>query len=101
MQIFAAGSPAISLKTGSLPTQTGSTPPLFRLLSRAKSERATGYKLLAIGYGPQANGHRPNGYFIGFFARSSATISAAASRARSLWSGGKLIAPTRACPPPP
>jgi hypothetical protein len=37
----------------------------------------------------------------GFFALSSATISAAASRALSAWSGGKLMAPTRAWPPPP
>ena len=34
-------------------------------------------------------------------ARSSATISAAAVRARSPLSGGKEMAPTRACPPPP
>ena len=40
-------------------------------------------------------------YAIGFFARSSATISAAACRALSALSGGKLIAPTRAWPPPP
>src|SRR5258708_30549955 len=40
-------------------------------------------------------------YAIGFFARNSSTISAAAWRALSAWSGGKLIAPTRASPPPP
>src|SRR5262249_25121901 len=34
-------------------------------------------------------------------ARNSATISAAAFRASSPRSGGKEIAPTRACPPPP
>src|SRR6201999_4591753 len=37
----------------------------------------------------------------GLWARSSLTISAAAARARSPWSGGKEMAPTRACPPPP
>ena len=35
-------------------------------------------------------------YFIGSLARSSATISAAACRALSAWSGGKLMAPTLA-----
>src|ERR1039457_2175881 len=40
-------------------------------------------------------------YATGFFDLSSATISAAAARARSAWSGEKLMAPTRACPPPP
>jgi hypothetical protein len=40
-------------------------------------------------------------YANGRFCRSSATISAAAARALSPWSGGKLMAPTRAWPPPP
>ena len=37
----------------------------------------------------------------GLFALNSATISAAAFRASSPRSGEKLMAPTRACPPPP
>src|SRR6185437_16942328 len=38
---------------------------------------------------------------LGSCARSSAMISPAACRARSSFSRGKEIAPTRACPPPP
>ncbi len=69
-----------------------SFPPTCRIRESSPSFRSAWWHPCA-GFAPR--------YFIGFFARSSATISAAACRALSAWSGGKLIAPTRACPPPP
>src|SRR5580704_4611853 len=42
-----------------------------------------------------------NSGLVRFYVRSSAATSAAIRRASSTWPGSRLIAPTRACPPPP